>query len=40
MPTGEPMAVEAVDVLACRDGKVARKDTYLDGFALRRGFGL
>lgn len=40
VPTGEQMRVEAVDVLPCSGGKVARKDTYVDGFALRRGFGL
>ncbi|SDD98995.1 nuclear transport factor 2 family protein [Actinokineospora iranica] len=41
VPTGNPMRVAAVDVLHCPDGgPFTRKDTYVDGFALRRGLGL
>ncbi|MGQ0838956.1 ester cyclase [Actinokineospora sp.] len=40
LPTGEPMTFAAVDVLQCAEGRFTRKDTYVDGFALRRGVGL
>ncbi|GLZ42365.1 nuclear transport factor 2 family protein [Actinokineospora sp. NBRC 105648] len=39
-PTGRPMRLAAVDVLTCPVGAFSRKDTYVDGFALRRGLGL
>ena len=40
-PTGQPIAMDAVDVITTNDAALVRtKDTYLDGFALRRGFGL
>ena len=31
---------DGVDVIPCRDGKVLRKDTYLDAVALRSALGL
>lgn len=40
VPTGTPMRFEAVDVLPCAGGQVLRKDTYVDGVAMRRGMGL
>lgn len=39
-PAGGAIAFDGVDVIPCRDGKVVRKDTYLDGLALRAGLGL
>jgi uncharacterized protein (TIGR02246 family) len=40
VPTGTPMRFEAVDLLAHAGGVFTRKDTYVDGFAMRRGLGL
>lgn len=39
-PTGRPMSVDAVDILPCANGKITGKETYVDGFAFRRGLGL
>ncbi|MEV1294847.1 nuclear transport factor 2 family protein [Pseudonocardia sp. NPDC049635] len=39
-PTGTPMRFEAVDLLRHADGVFTRKDTYVDGFAMRKGLGL
>ncbi|HZN19716.1 MAG TPA: nuclear transport factor 2 family protein [Micromonosporaceae bacterium] len=39
-PTGQKARVSAMDVLRISGGRVARKDTYVDGFALRRAFGM
>lgn len=36
-PDGRRLAFAGVDVIPCRDGKVVRKDTYLDAIALRDG---
>jgi hypothetical protein len=34
------VSFDGVDVIPCRNGKVVRKDTYLDGIALRSALGL
>ncbi len=39
-PDRGPIAYPGVDVIPCPAGRVARKDTYLDTEALRRGLGL
>lgn len=36
-PTGETAEFDTVDLIRCDQGKVAAKDTYLDGFAMWRG---
>jgi steroid delta-isomerase-like uncharacterized protein len=37
---GSKIEVDCVDVIAVRDGKVARKETYLDAVAFQRQMGL
>jgi hypothetical protein len=39
-PSGRHIAFPGVDVIRCTQGKVLRKDTYLDAVALRAGLGL
>lgn len=34
------VSFDGVDVIPCRDGKVLRKDTYLDGVAMRSALGV
>ena len=36
---GTPITCDGVDVIAVRDGRVARKDTYLDWHAIHRQLG-
>lgn len=36
IPNGRKAYFDGVDVLPCKDGKIMRKDTYLDGVAFRR----
>lgn len=33
-PTGEPIRFRGVDIISCEEGKVRRKDCYLDGVGL------
>ncbi|HET6507609.1 MAG TPA: nuclear transport factor 2 family protein [Baekduia sp.] len=40
VPTGTKASFGAIDVLHCVDGKVQRKDTWVDGVAMRRALGL
>jgi ketosteroid isomerase-like protein len=40
VPDGRRIAFAGVDVLPCRDGRVVRKDTYLDAIALRNALNL
>lgn len=37
---GKPFACEGVDVFTLRDGRVARKDTYIDWLAFQRQVGI